>query len=177
MKAFLDFLSKKRYIIISDLDNCFSDSRDVIYKTWDEFENNLVKYSKPNIKYVKNLIDYCKYNRDALVFFVTSRENTPILKDFSICQIIEYSNGFFVPKDYYFNGYGKIHKNCYLYMRNENDLRKSYEVKLDIFKEIENKYSKIDIVIDDEIENINQFVKAGYNSILYDINTDTYKEM
>ena len=62
-------------------------------------------------------------------------------------------------------------------MRNENDLRKSYEVKLDIFKEIENKYSKIDIVIDDEIENINQFVKAGYNSILYDINTDTYKEM
>ena len=84
MKTFADFASKRKYIIVSDLDNCFSDSRNVKFDTWDEFEENLVKYAKPNSKYIKTLIDYCKYDKDALVFFVTSRENTPILEDFSM---------------------------------------------------------------------------------------------
>lgn len=179
MKSFIDFITKRKHIIVSDLDNCFSDSRDVRFNTWDEFEENLIKYAKPNYLYIKRLIDYCNYNKEIAVFFVTSRENTEDLKNFSLSQIINYSRGFFRPKNYSFSYKGiVVHKNCNLYMRNKNDFRKSYEVKLDIFKSIEKDYkSKIDCIIDDEIENINQFVKAGYKSILYDINTDTYKEM
>ena len=177
MSDFYNFISGKKDLLISDLDNCFSDSREVQYSNWEEFETNLVKYAKPNFKYIKNLINYCRYNKNTIVFFVTARENTPILKEFSITQIIKYSNGFFCPQDFDFSNYGHVYKNCYLYMRSENDFRKPYQVKLDIFKEIEKEFHSITTIIDDDYDSVKEFTKAGYRTILYNIHDNTYKRM
>lgn len=177
MSDFYNFITGKKDILISDLDNCFSDSREVQYSSWNEFETNLVKCAKPNYKYIKNLIEYCRYNKNTTVFFVTARENTPVLKDFSITQIIKYSNGFFCPQDFYISNYGRIHKNCRLYMRKENDFRKPYQVKLDIFKEIENEFHSITTIIDDDYDSVKEFTKAGYKSLLYNIQDNTYKKV
>lgn len=157
-----------KYVIICDIDNCYTDSREWIKhvpeshdrKAWDEYQA-LHYLCKPNPSVI-NLL--CATEEVLPIYFVTSREDRGDVKQYTIDQIEKFSNGKIKLT-------GKTHHR--LYMRKEFDYRHSDVVKEEILKEIVSEKHIPILAIDDELTNCEMFKKYKIPTNKYDINTDT----
>lgn len=164
---------KKKYIVICDIDNCFTDSREwikhapkvdardksVARDMWDKYQN-LSFLAKPN----KSVIDFIKAIAELTpIYFVTSREDRRSSRKDTEMQIEKFSEGAIK--------IGDVHKLC---MRHEFDYRKSDEVKKDITIDLMNEGCIPCVAIDDEERNCKMFAELGIPVKQYDIETDTF---
>ena len=123
---------------------------------WDNYNKHL-ETSKPN----KEMVEIAKALQKLMpILFVTSREDTGAMRNFTKHEIESYSDGE-VKID------GKYNK---LLMRRENDFRPSAEVKQDILNQyiLPQGYKPV-IAIDDSKSNIEMFKKNGIGTKLYTI--------
>lgn len=123
---------------------------------WDNYNKHL-ETSKPN----KEMVEIAKALQKLMpILFVTSREDTGAMRNFTKHEIESYSDGE-VKID------GKYNK---LLMRKENDFRPSAEVKQDILNQyiFPQGYKPV-IAIDDSKSNIEMFKKNGIGTKLYTI--------
>ena len=163
----------KKYIIICDIDNCFTDSREWIKlapkidskdkslarNMWDKYQT-FSFLAKPN----KSVIDFILSMSDLTpIYFVTSREDRKDSRKDTIQQIEKFSNGKIK--------IGDTHKLC---MRKEFDYRMSDEVKKDILVELLNNGCIPAVAIDDEERNCKMFQEMGVLAKQYDIETDSF---
>ena len=166
----------KKYIVICDIDNCYTDSRDwvkhvpssditdkaVLRSMWDKYQA-MSFLAKPN----KSIIDLLLSMSDLIpVYFVTSRENRKHSREDTIYQIEKFSDGRIL--------IGDTHK---LYMRNEFDYRSSHEVKKDIVTSILAEGCIPVVAIDDDRDNCEMFAELGIPTKLYNIETDKLTEI
>lgn len=161
----------KKYIVICDIDNCYTDSRDwikhvpssdvqdkaVLRSMWDKYQA-MSFLAKPN----KSIIDLLLSMSDLIpIYFVTSREDRKHSREDTINQIEKFSKGHIT--------IGDAHK---LYMRKEFDYRGSHEVKKDIVTSILAEGCMPVVAIDDDKDNCEMFAELGIPTKLYDIETD-----
>lgn len=163
----------KKYIVICDIDNCFTDSREwikhapqvdtrdksVARDMWDKYQN-LSFLAKPN----KSVIDFVKAIAELTpIYFVTSREDRRNSRKDTEMQIEKFSEGAIK--------IGDTHKLC---MRREFDYRMSDEVKKDITIGLMAEGCIPCVAIDDEERNCKMFAELGIPVKQYDIETDTF---
>ena len=154
----------KPYIIICDIDNVFMDSREWELSfpskadlndrvVWDEYHKKCYKV-KPNPSIIKTLS--C-INELIAIHFVTARENRFNMREVTIRQIEEFSEGYIkIDGDY-----------NRLYMRQENDFRTSSEVKEEVLlNEILPNFN-VAIAIDDDKSNIEMYKKYNVPTRYY----------
>lgn len=158
------------YVIICDLDNCFTDSREWgrfipetnDRKAWDDYLD-MFYLCKPN----QPVIDLVTCTAEILpVYFVTGREDRKQNRHHTIQQIKDYTKGainMFDPKSH--------HK---LLMRAELDYRPSQDVKEEILKLIVQSGHSPVVAIDDEEENCKMFCRYGIPTVLYKIDTNEF---
>ena len=165
----------RKYIIICDIDNCFTDSREWIKlapkidsrdkslarSMWDKYQT-FSFLAKPN----KSVIDFILAANDLPVYFVTSREDRKDSRKDTIHQIEKFSNGKIK--------IGDTNKLC---MRKEFDYRMSDEVKKDILIEILHDGCIPVVAIDDEERNCKMFAEMGVLAKQYDIETDSFTKV
>ena len=165
-----------QYIIICDIDNCFTDSREwvkyapldvdekdksVFRERWDRF-HSLSFLAKPN----KSVIDFLlSISELTPIYFVTSREDRKEARKDTENQISKFSNGKIV--------IGDKHK---LFMRKEFDYRASAVIKEEIVREILDNDCIPVLAIDDDKSNCEMFCKLGIPTKLYNIETDTFEK-
>lgn len=163
------------YIVICDLDNCFTDSREwmkhvpdvhkadksVARDMWDKYQT-MAFLAKPN----KSVINFLLSVSDIIpIYFVTAREDRKHSREDAIHQIEKFSEGKIVIGDY--------HK---LYMRREFDYRASAEVKKEIVIDLLKGGLTPVLAIDDEPENCQMFAEMGIPTKLYDIEMDKFEK-
>lgn len=163
----------KKYIIICDIDNCYTDSRDwiklipdvsmkdkcVARDMWDKYQTYSF-LAKPN----KSVIDFVLTMAELTpIYFVTSREDRKHCRADAEHQIDKFSDGRIK--------IGDVHK---LYMRREFDYRPSHEVKKDIVIGLMSEGCIPCVAIDDELENCKMYAELGIPVKQYDIETDTF---
>ena len=149
---------------IMDIDGVYTDAREWEKhlpkpgnnnrKGWDEYNKHL-ETSKPN----KEMVEIAKSLQKLMpILFVTSREDTGVMRNFTKHEIENYSNGE-VKID------GQYNK---LLMRKEGDFRPSAIVKQDILKQfiLPQGYKPV-IAIDDNKSNTDMFEKNGIGTKLY----------
>ena len=161
------------YAVICDIDNCFTDSRE-----W----NKLIPQNSTNRAAWDNYLDHyylCKPNKSVIdlvcataellpIIFITGREDRKDNRHHTIMQIKEFSKGIVDMQNV----------DCHhkLLMRSEFDYRPAPIVKQEKLIEMINaKYIPI-VAIDDEVDNCKMFLSYKIPTILYDIETDTYKK-
>lgn len=159
------YFDKKIKNIILDLDNCVFDSRewekyipkDGSRDGWDLYHKHydLVKPNPEMEEFIEDLIYFYGLER---IYFVTSREDKGVMRNITEKQIL---NAFSDTLDF-----DKI--KISLFMRNENDYRPSYLVKQDILCSRILPFKKIDLAIDDDIDNINMYKSYNIQTIYYD---------
>lgn len=164
-----------KYIIICDVDNCYTDSRDwlkhapqvstkdksVARSAWDKYQT-FSFLAKPN----KSVIDFVLATSDLIpVYFVTSREDRKQSREDTVHQIEKFSNGKIK--------IGDVHKLC---MRREFDYRPSDEVKKDITLDLLSEGCIPIVAIDDDENNCKMFAELGIPVKQYDIETDTFSK-
>ena len=161
----------KTYVVICDIDNCFTDSREWFKhvpeandrKGWDNYFNHH-HLCKPN----KPVIDLMCSTADILpVYFLTGREDRKQNRRNTIEQIKEYSEGII-----------DMTKPCEhkLLMRAEFDYRPSGEVKSEMVELMVKAGCMPVLAIDDEVSNCEVFKSYGIPTVLYDINTNTFNK-
>lgn len=161
------------YAVICDIDNCFTDSREWNEYTpenqtdragWDKFLD-MHYLCKPN----KPVIDLVCATAELLpVIFITSREDRKDCRHNTIVQIKEYSKGLINMQD----------PTCHhkLLMRSEFDYRPSDVVKQEKLIEIVNSDYRPIVAIDDDVNNCKMFLSYRIPTILYNIETNTFKK-
>jgi len=162
-----------KYIIICDIDNCYTDSRDwvkhapqieprdksVARDLWDKYQS-FSFLAKPN----KSVIDFVKAVADLIpIYFITSREERKNFRKDTEMQIEKFSDGAIK--------IGDTHKLC---MRREFDYRMSDEVKKDITIDLLKEGCIPVVAIDDEERNCKMFAELGIPVKQYNIETDTF---
>lgn len=166
----------KKYVVICDIDNCYTDSREwvkhvpkvegkdksVSRDLWDKYQT-FSFLAKPN----KSVIDFILAIAELTpIYFVTSRENRKNSREDAIHQIEKFSNNRIK--------IGDTHK---LFMRNEFDYRPSSEVKKEITMSILADGCIPVVAIDDDESNCKMFAELGIPTKLYDIETDKLTEV
>ena len=166
---------EKKFIMICDIDNCYTDSREWIKLApkiegkdkslardiWDKYQS-FVFLAKPN----KSVIDFVLANAELLpIYFLTSREDRKFQRQDTIRQLEKFSGDRLK--------IGDVHKLC---MRNEFDYRMSDEVKKDMTIGLMAKGCIPVVAIDDEERNCKMYAELGIPTKLYDIETDTFKK-
>lgn len=165
-----------QYVIICDIDNCYTDSRDwvkfapldvdekdksVFRERWDKFQT-LSFLAKPN----KSVIDFLlSISELTPIYFVTSREDRREARKDAEHQISKFSDGKIV--------IGDKHK---LFMRKEFDYRASDIVKEEIIRHILDSGCIPVLAIDDDEKNCEMFCRLGIPTKLYNIETDTFQK-
>ena len=158
------------YVIICDIDNCFTDSREwgklipenANRADWDNYLDH-IELCKPN----KPVIDLVTCTAEILpVYFVTGREDRKNNRHNTIQQIKEYSKGVIDMFDPH-----SLHK---LLMRAEFDFRSSDEVKDEKVKQIVASGHVPVVAIDDEEINCEVYCKYGIPTVLYKIETNEF---
>lgn len=159
---------KNRGVIICDIDNCFTDSREWIKlaeglgaddrEGWDNYMKS-AHLAKPN----QNFIEFiCRLVKLTPIYFLTGREDRLTLREDTINHITNFSNGEL-----------KLGENCFLKMRKECDYRRSDVVKKEMLDEvIAEGYTPMS-AIDDEAINCKMFKENGCGALLYNIEEDT----
>lgn len=163
----------KKYIVICDIDNCYTDSREwikyapqvdtrdksVARDLWDKYQNYSF-LAKPN----KSVIDFVKAIAELTpIYFVTSREDRKNSRKDTEAQIEKFSDGAIK--------IGDVHKLC---MRREFDYRMSDEVKKDITIALMAEGCIPCVAIDDEERNCKMFAELGIPVKQYDIEEDKF---
>lgn len=160
----------KKYVVICDIDNCFTDSREW-YKTvpqgndraaWDEYQkhDDLCTPNKPVIDLV------CATAEILPVFFLTGREDRKLNRANTMKQIKEYSGN-------KIDLFDKNAGHCLL-MRSEYDFRPSDQVKEEMLCKLVGAGCIPVVAIDDEIINCEMYKRYNIPTVLYDINTNTF---
>ncbi len=148
------------YCFIMDIDGVYTDAREwekVIPKEntregWDYYGSK-VNLSKPN----KEIINIAKGLQKLLpIIFITSREDRGSMREFTEHEIRTYSDGEI-----------NIGTHNKLFMRKNNDLRSSAEVKQELLDEVKKQGYKPVLAIDDSKENIDMFEENGIATKLY----------
>ena len=162
-----------KYIVICDIDNCYTDSRDwikhapqvdirdksVARDMWDKYQTYSF-LAKPN----KSVIDFVLAISDLIpIYFVTSREDRKSARADAEHQIYKFSNGKIK--------IGDVHKLC---MRREFDYRASDEVKKDITIALMAEGCTPVIAIDDEERNCKMYAELGIPVKQYNIEEDKF---
>ena len=163
----------RMHAIICDIDNCFVDSREwhkhipednTDRAGWDRFLEQ-IHLCKPN----RAVIDYVCATAEILpIIFITGREDRKDCRRNTIKQLNEFSRGYV---DFYA-------PNCHhkLLMRSEFDYRPADEVKEEhLIKIVEAGYTP-HIAIDDELCNCKLYMRYRIPTIMYDIDTNTFKK-
>lgn len=165
----------KPLVILSDIDNCFTDSRDWVIQApkntgdkvmdrqaWDEYQAKDY-LCKPNTTFIQLI---CHLAKDFPIIFITSREDRKNNREKTIKHIEEFSYGQIK--------IGDKHK---LLMRNEFDYRSALDVKKDILiSKVVPFYTPI-MSYEDDYENAKMFSDFGIISMLYDIESNTLKSL
>lgn len=159
----------KKYTLVCDIDNCFTDSREWIALVregmsraeWDEYQEK-VTMVKPN----QPVIDLCVSTAEILpVTFITSREDRKDQRKHTIEQISEFSGGKIMI------GAGSAHR---LLMRKEYDYRPAPQVKEELLcRLVAEDYIPL-CAIDDDEENCKMFAKYDLNTVLYKIENNEF---
>lgn len=164
------------YVIICDIDNCYTDSREWIKYApkdiskepkslqrvlWDKYQS-FSFLAKPNKSVIDFLVAICEL---IPVYFVTSREDRKSSRADTIRQIEEFSDGRIK--------IGDTHKLC---MRHEFDYRECPIVKEEIVQELIKQGCIPVLAIDDSEENCKMFKRLGIPTKLYNIEKDTLSE-
>lgn len=159
---------ERKGVIICDIDNCFTDSREWIKlaeglgaddrEGWDNYMKS-AHLAKPN----QSFIDFiCRLSKLNPIYFLTGREDRLTLREDTEKHITEFSNGEL-----------KLGVNCFLKMRKEHDYRRSDIVKQEMYEEvIEEGYIPMS-AIDDEAINCKMFKANGCGALIYDIENDS----
>lgn len=163
----------RKYVLICDIDNCYSDSREWVKfvptitdtnkglsrHLWDKYQE-MSYLAKPNIPFIEYVLSICDL---VPIYFVTSREDRHSSREDTINQIEKFSNGRIVV--------GDTHK---LFMRKEFDYRPAPEVKRDITLALLNDGCLPIAAIDDDPVNCEMFLSLGILTKQYDIETNTF---
>ena len=160
---------EKQYVMICDIDNCYTDSREwykVLPKDignnrelWDEFQSkvNLVKPNKP-------VINLCVATVEILpVVFLTGREDRHDHREDTIKQIEEFSEGKI-----------KINNDNRLIMRKEFDYRPSEIIKNEMLVGVVKEGLIPICAIDDEVQNCELYKRYNIPTVLYKIDTNEF---
>lgn len=164
------------FVIICDIDNCYTDSRDwikfaptaeqckdktIARSLWDKYQS-FSFLAKPNRSVIDLVCSICEL---VPIYFVTSREDRKDSREDTIRQIEKFSDGKIT--------IGEVHK---LFMRSEFDYRPSAEVKRDIVTDIIKSGNMPVLAIDDDLSNCEMFVSMCIPTKKYDIETDTFEK-
>ena len=166
---------EKKYIVICDVDNCYTDSRDwiklvpqvsskdkgVARSMWDTYQT-FSFLAKPN----KSVIDFLLSMNELIpIYFVTSREDRKESRNDTVRQIEKFSDNKIKIGDH--------HK---LFMRKEFDYRPSDVVKKEIVVNLLAEGCLPVVAIDDDTSNCEMFKELGIPTKQYDIETDTFNK-
>lgn len=160
-------------ILIVDIDNCYTDSREWLKQVpqitednkgearslWDKF-HSLSHLAKPN----KSIIDLVSTLGFFFpIFFLTSREDRGDNREITEKQIAEFSNGRVLVE-----GRNK------LLMRSDSDYRPTDEVKQDIIRTLLMDCEPV-LAIDDELSNCKMFKRHKIPTYKYNIEKDWFE--
>ena len=162
-------------ILIVDLDNCYTDSREWLKRApqvteenkdearslWDKF-HSLSHLAKPN-KSIIDLISTLGFFFP--VFFLTSREDRGCNREVTKKQIADFSEGRV-----------KVEGNNKLLMREDCDYRPSDEVKQDMIRTLLMDCEPV-LAIDDDLANCRMFKRHKIPTYKYDIEKDIFEKV